>query len=54
MHGEITARDGVRLGPKALRESPKTRAALGILKKHGSLVPLAAGTVVRGAARVEA
>jgi hypothetical protein len=36
------------------RESPKARAALGILEKHGWLVPLDAGTVVRGAARAEA
>lgn len=52
--GEILVRDVVRLGPNALRESPKARAALGILEKHGWLVPLEAGTVVRGAARAEA
>ena len=51
---EIMVRDVVRLGPNPLRESPKARAALGILEKHGWLVPLEAGTVVRGAARVEA
>jgi len=52
-HSEIMARDVVRLGPNALRESPKARAALGILEKHGWLVPLDPGTVVRGAARKE-
>jgi hypothetical protein len=53
-HPEIMVRDVVRLGPNALRESPKARAALGILEKHGWLMPLEAGTVVRGAARAEA
>jgi hypothetical protein len=53
-HSEIMVRNVVRLGPNALRESPKARAALGILEKHGWVVPLEAGTVVRGAARTEA
>lgn len=53
-HGDVMARDVVRLGPNPLRESPKARAALGILEKHGWLIPLEAGTVVRGAARAEA
>jgi hypothetical protein len=51
---EILVRDVVRMGPNPLRESPKARAALGILEKHGWLLPLEAGTVVRGAARAEA
>lgn len=51
---ETTVRDVLRFGPNSLRESPKARAALGILEKHGWLVPLEAGTVVRGAARAEA
>ena len=51
---DVMVRDVVRLGPNALRESPKARAALGILEKHGWLVPLEVGTVVRGAARAEA
>ena len=51
---DVLVRDVVRLGPNPLRESPKARAALGILEKHGWLVPLEAGTVVRGAARAEA
>ena len=49
-HPEIMAREVVRLGPNPLRESPKARAALGILERHGWLVPLDPGTVVRGAA----
>ena len=53
-HGEIMVRDVVRLGPNPLRESPKARAALGILETHGWIVRLEAGTVVRGAARAEA
>jgi hypothetical protein len=51
---ETTVRDVVRLGPNALRESPKARAALGILEQHGWLIRLEPGTVVRGAARAEA
>ncbi|MCL1630304.1 hypothetical protein M3N55_16475 [Roseibaca sp. V10] len=51
---EVLVRDVVRLGPNPLRESPKARAALVILEKHGWLVPLDAETVVRGAARKEA
>ena len=51
---DVLVRDVVRLGPNAMRESPKARAALGILEKHGWLVPLEAGTEVRGAARAEA
>lgn len=52
--GEVMVRDVVRLGPNALRESPKARAALLILEKHGWLVRLEPGAVVRGAARAEA
>jgi len=51
---EVLVRDVVRLGPNPLREGPKARAALGILERHGWLVPMEAGTVVRGAARAEA
>ena len=51
---EVMVRDVVRLGPNPLRESPKARAALGILEKHGWLLPLEPGPVVRGAARAEA
>ncbi|MFN4240812.1 MAG: YfjI family protein [Erythrobacter cryptus] len=51
---EVLVRDVVRRGPNSLRESPKARAALAILEKHGWLVRLDAGTVVRGSARAEA
>ncbi len=51
---DVLVRDVVRLGPNPLRESPKARAALGVLEKHGWLVPLESGTVVRGAQRAEA
>jgi hypothetical protein len=51
---EVLVRDVVRLGPNSLRESPKARAALAILEKHGWLVRLDAGTVVRGSTRTEA
>ncbi|WP_372922416.1 hypothetical protein [Roseovarius sp.] len=53
-HPEVLARNVVRLGPNPVRESPKARAALGILEKHGWLSALEAGTVVRGSARKEA
>jgi hypothetical protein len=50
---EVLVRDVVRRGPNPLRESPKARAALGILERHGWLVLLEAGTVVRGSGRAE-
>ena len=53
-HDEIMGRDVTTRGPNALRESPKALAALGVLEGHGWLVPLQAGTVVRGAARKKA
>lgn len=53
-HPEVTVRDVVQYGPNPLRESPKARATLGILEKHGHLARLEAGTVVRGKARAEA
>lgn len=51
---QVLVRDVVRLGPNPLRESPKARAALGILEQHGWLMKLEVGTVVRGSARTEA
>ena len=48
---EVTVRDVVQFGPNALRETHKAKVALGILEKHGWLVLLDAGTVVRGSAR---
>ena len=53
-HPDVTARDVVQLGPNALRETPKARAALVTLENHGWLVRLDAGAVIRGAARAEA
>jgi hypothetical protein len=50
---EIMVRDVLQRGPSQLRESPKAQAALGILEKHGWLVRLEAGTVVRGSARAK-
>lgn len=51
---EVMVRDVVRLGPGSLRESPKARGALILLQGHGWLVPLPAGTLVRGSIRHEA
>jgi hypothetical protein len=51
---DVLVRDVMQFGPNPLRESPKARAALGILEKHGWLVRLDPGTLVRGAARAEA
>jgi hypothetical protein len=51
---EITVRDVVNRGPNSLRESPRARAALVLLEKHGWLLRLEPGTVLRGAARKEA
>jgi len=53
-HANVMARDVVQFGPNPLRETPKARAALIILEKHGWLTPLEAGTVVRGKTRAEA
>lgn len=54
-HAEILPSEVVRHAPiRALRESPAARAALGILERHGWLIPLEPGTEVRGAARREA
>jgi hypothetical protein len=51
---DVLVRDVVRLGPNALRESPKAHAALRLLEAQEWLVPLEAGTVMRGAARAGA
>jgi len=52
---EVLTRDVLRLAPiRALRESPKARAAIALLESHGWLVPLDPGAMVRGAARKEA
>lgn len=52
-HPEIMVREVVRFGPNPLRESPKAKAALGLLEKHGWLVKLPPGTMVRDSARAE-
>ena len=48
--GDVLQRAPVR----AIRESPAARAAPALLAKHGWLVALDSGTVVRGKARREA
>jgi hypothetical protein len=53
-HPEVLTGDVVQYGPSLLRETPKARAALTVLEKHGWLVPLDPGTVVRGSSRKEA
>lgn len=54
-HPEILPSEVVQRAPiRALRESPVARAALVLLEKHGWLVALGKGAVVRGAARKEA
>lgn len=54
-HPEILPAEIVRHAPiRSLRESPAARAAIGILERHGWLVPLDAGTVVRDRPRKEA
>ena len=49
---EITTRDIVQKAPvRALRETKTAAAALGVLEKHGWVVALPAGTIIRSAAR---
>jgi hypothetical protein len=50
-HAEITSAEVVNKGPNALREAVKAHAALGALERHGWLVPLDPGAVVRGKPR---
>jgi len=47
----LTVRDVVRLGPAALRESPKAKAAIALLQENGWLIPQPSGTVIEGKAR---
>jgi hypothetical protein len=54
LEAEVLVRDVMNRGPNPLRESPKTRAVLGILERHGWLVLLDPRTVVRGAPLKEA
>lgn len=52
---DILLRDILHDAPiRALRENPKARAAIALLVQNGWLVPLDAGTIVRGARRKEA
>ena len=52
---EVLLRDVLRLAPiRSLRESPQARAAMAFLEKHGWIVLLERGTVVRGKSRKEA
>ena len=53
-HSEVLARDVQQFGPNGLREITKLQAAIGLLEKHGHLVALEPGTIVRGAARKNA
>ena len=53
-HPEIVVADVLQRGPNPLRESPKAQAALAVLEKHGWLIALEAGAVVRGVARKQA
>jgi hypothetical protein len=54
-HEDITPSEVLRNAPvSSLRESPAARSALAILERHGWLVPLPSGAVVRGAPRKEA
>lgn len=51
-HPEVLTGDVVQKAPvRALRETKTATAALGLLEKHGWVVALPAGTMVRGAAR---
>jgi hypothetical protein len=50
-HPEVTSAEVVNRGPNALREAVKAHAALLLLERHGWLVPLEPGAMVRGKAR---
>jgi hypothetical protein len=50
-HPDVTSAEVVNRGPNALREALKAHAALALLERHGWLVPLEPGAVVRGKAR---
>lgn len=51
---DVLVRDVQNSGPNPLRESTKARAALILLERHGFLVRLESGAMVRGAKRKEA
>lgn len=50
-HPDVTSAEVVNKGPNVLREAVKAHAALAMLERHGWLVPLDPGTVVRGRPR---
>ncbi|WP_312531160.1 YfjI family protein [Paracoccus sp. (in: a-proteobacteria)] len=51
---EVTPREVTQYGPNSLRESKVAKATIGVLVKHGWLVPLPGGELIRGANRKEA
>ena len=51
---DLLVRDVQNGGPNQLRESPKAKAAIGLLESHGWLVKLDPGTIIRGSARKDA
>lgn len=53
-HDDITPREVMQHGPNSLRESKVARAVLTVLDKHGWIVRLPEGEVIRGSARKEA
>jgi hypothetical protein len=53
-HPDIVQSEVVQLGPNQIRESKKAAMAIAMLEKHGWLVRLPEGAVVRGKARKSA
>lgn len=53
-HGDVTPAEILNRGPNALREAKALAGPLSMLVKTGHLVPLEAGTVIRGKPRKEA
>jgi len=51
---EITRQEIVQLGPNCVRDVKRAKSAINILADHGWLMPLPAGTKIRGAARTHA
>ena len=51
---EILPREIMHDGPNSLRESPTARTAISLLEKHGWLVALPEGALIRGSNRKEA
>lgn len=53
-HPDVTTREVVQSGPGSLRETKAARTVIQVLEQHGWVVPLPAGSIVRGAPRKEA